>query len=175
VLKKCTSVFGRGISIFLIVFLNVILALNILTILSIKRVEDGQTIRWGYACAIVGSASMSGSLNVGDFVIIRSVDTYQKGDIASYVTEQGMLVTHRVEEVFESEYLMKGDRNNTSDGKIHRQRFLGRVDFIVPKVGLVGDVFLSPIGLVVLLSFPVGIYFIYYFAKKMKEEMNESQ
>ena len=173
--KKCTSVFGRGISIFLIIFLNVILALNILTILSIKRVEDGQTIRWGYACAIVGSASMSGSLNVGDFVIIQSVDTYQKGDIASYVTEQGMLVTHRVEEAFEFEYLMKGDRNNTSDGKIHRQRFLGRIGFIVPKVGLVGEAFLSPCGITLLLSFPVGIFLIHYFAKKMKEKMNDRQ
>ena len=168
--KKSFSLFFRLLIITLTIFLSAALFLNISTMISMKKIQNGHFIQSGYSCAIVGSGSMRPEIFVNDLVIIQSVESYQKDEIATYVSEHGTLVTHRIKEISDSGYIMQGDANNTADGEVARQRIMGKVVFVVPGAGLVIRAFSSPVLLICFPLFSVGIILLVRTIRKIKEE-----
>ena len=68
----------------------------------------------------------------------------------TYVSPQGGLITHRVKEVLDYGYIAQGDANNIPDEEVSGQRVLGRMIFVIPRVGGVIDGILSPAGITLL-------------------------
>jgi len=169
-MKKLFSFFSRLTVVLLAIFLCISLFLNLYTRVSLGKIEDGYFIQSGYACAIVTSGSMENAVFKDDLILIKGASSYKKGEIATYVSEKGTLITHRVIEVTENGYVMKGDANNSPDGEISRQRFMGRVYFVVPAVGLVINELSSPVGLIFLAVFSIGLFLILKITKKPKKE-----
>lgn len=63
----------------------------------------------------IQSGSMEPEIMAGEAVIIQKKETYQVGDIITYMMENQYLVTHRVQEKVEETYRTKGDHNNQMD------------------------------------------------------------
>lgn len=110
---------------------------------------DHPTI-FGYSSAVVVSGSMSGSIEVNDIVIIREESSYKVGDIISYESGDS-LVTHRITAQKDGKFITKGDANNTADRMpVHAEQIMGRVIYVIPKLGAVISFFSSPAGMGIL-------------------------
>lgn len=96
---------------------------------------------FGVHPAVVGSGSMSPSIQTGDVIVVAKIDTddLNIGDIIQYMAD-GYTVTHRIVDVMETEngrlFVTKGDANELPDDPISEDRVIGKVIFVVPKVGL---------------------------------------
>jgi signal peptidase len=94
----------------------------------------------GFTPTIVGSGSMTPTLNVGDVALIMHVpvQSIKVGDVIQYQTAD-MTVLHRVVDEHESGGLMwfttKGDANNAPDTPVNEQQVLGKEVLIIPQVG----------------------------------------
>ena len=98
---------------------------------------------FGIRPGVVLTGSMSPAIEAGDIVITREIPphTIQVGDIIQY--QQGAIaIWHRVIELRDDggrrSFIMKGDANNAPDpNPILTHQILGRVVFVVPKLGQV--------------------------------------
>lgn len=102
---------------------------------------------FGYSSAIVISGSMSGTIEVNDMVIIHEEDKYSVGDIVSFASN-GNLVTHRIVQEFENGFVTKGDANNAEDmDLLVPEQIVGRVVFVIPKIGMFIEYLRTPLGM----------------------------
>ena len=142
----------------LLAILLSILSLNLSTLCAVSYIKQGGHVELGYFSAIIGSGSMQPALSVNDFLLVKSTPHYQRGDIVTYVSPQGSLVTHRILEVLMEGYIVQGDANNMPDEMVLEQQILGKVGFAIPGVGKVMRAMLSPSGIIFLLGFPVFLW-----------------
>jgi signal peptidase len=92
----------------------------------------------GYRQVVVGTGSMSPSLNVADIVVVdeRNDSNVGVGTIIDYSTETGNRI-HRIVEVVPDGYVTKGDANPTVDSDVVPAAAISGVGvFLVPFVGL---------------------------------------
>ena len=66
---------------------------------------------------MVKSNSMYPIVKTGDFIIVAKKDRYNIDDIITYKNDNGYLITHRIIENIENEFITKGDNNNVQDEK----------------------------------------------------------
>lgn len=116
---------------------------------------------FGYANVMVISGSMSPVLNVDDLVFIHQQDSYNVNDVITYRLETGSYVTHRIMEIKGSEFITKGDANNTiDDWKVSSDQIKGKVVFSVPKIGVMVNWIRSVVGMLTLGLIALMIIFI---------------
>ncbi|MEM4592901.1 MAG: signal peptidase I [Sulfolobales archaeon] len=97
-----------------------------------------------YIPLVVTSGSMSPTISVGDLVIVHAVGGYnvEVGDIIAYAMEGRQVVVHRVIATGSDWVRTKGDANPDPDPFLVSYRdILGKVVFIVPRVGYLAIVF----------------------------------
>jgi signal peptidase I len=122
----------------------------------------------------VASDSMVPNLNVGDFVIISHNIPFNKlqvGDIIVFkspaVMEEGKqeTIVHRVAKIVTNFHgsrviVTKGDANPDSmsgiDYPIREENYLGKVTYVVPKLGLITRVITPPINYI-LIAIVLGV------------------
>ena len=148
--RKSGSVFSNTLTALLAVILLAVLFINLATLWSVRKIKNGAFIESGYYCVIIGSGSMRPGLLVNDLLVVMPAAAYQKGDVITYVSAQGYLVTHRIIEVSGEQYIAQGDANNIPDESIHRQRVLGKVIYAIPAVGGIIAGIISPLGITLL-------------------------
>lgn len=124
---------------------------------------------FGYTYFYVASGSMSPSVNVGDVVVVKIDSDYSKGDIITY-NSNGDFVTHRVISVDGDIVTTKGDANNTKDSSISGDSVIGKVSFILPKVGIWKNVFMTPKVLFTLILTLVLFSFTFSYNTKKKRK-----
>ena len=165
-MKKLISLFAKAFTIGLTAVLLLALALNFSTLLSVNAIKRGKSVKWGYFCVIVGSGSMEPTVLVNDLLFIKAGDSYKPGDIVTFVSPGGALVTHRVKKVLDKGYITQGDRNNIPDEEISEQRVLGKAAFIIPGVGGIVNGILSPFGMI----FSGAAILLLWLIKRIKNE-----
>ena len=148
--KRLISLFVKISLTASVVVLIFALFLNLATLWSVGKIQNGGLVTSGYFSAIVGSGSMEPTVFVNDFLLVQGNTDYQVDDIITYVSKQGGLITHRIKEVSKNGYITQGDANNTPDDEVFQQRVLGRVVFVLPGVGGVIEALLSPLGIALL-------------------------
>jgi signal peptidase I, archaeal type len=168
--KKITSALAKFCTTALTAILLLALFLNISTLRSVGQIKQGQHVTSGYFCAIIGSGSMSPAISVNDLLLVGSDTSYQAGDIITYVSPQGSLITHRIKQLSEHGYITQGDANNIPDDAIAAQRVLGRVLFVLPKAGGILHGILSPAGITLLGCLCLLIWLI----QRLREAKNEN-
>ncbi|MGN0165550.1 MAG: signal peptidase I [Lachnospiraceae bacterium] len=123
---------------------------------------------FGFSWAVVVSGSMSGSIEVNDVVIIHRQDDYRAEDVITFQSGSS-LVTHRISEVTDSGYVTKGDANNSEDPEpAEPESVVGKVVFIIPKIGALIQFFTSPAGMAVLFVIAVLLLLMPFPEKKNK-------
>lgn len=102
---------------------------------------------------------MEPTIHIKDIIIINQDTQYFSGQAITFKTE-GHIVTHRIAEVKnelgEVTYITKGDANRSEDdGVVKQSDVIGRVVFVVPKIGQFVAFAQSPFGLILMVGFPL--------------------
>ena len=124
---------------------------------------------FGYTIIQVATGSMTPTLKVKDIVIVKITKEINNNEIITY-EENNVLITHRAIEVTEKNILTKGDANNSIDKPITKENVIGKVVFIIPKIGIWKKVLTTP---KVIISGTITICLIYCVSiskDKRKEE-----
>ena len=167
--KRFISVFLKFFTTALMVVLFLALLINIFTLWSVNQIKQGNSVKFGYFSAIIGSGSMEPAISVNDLLLIKGWESYQAGDIITYVSPKGALVTHRIKEVLDNGYITQGDANNIADEEVLRQRVMGRVIFVMPVAGGIIDGLLSPVGIFIL----VCAFLLVWLIRRIRRDQNE--
>jgi signal peptidase I, archaeal type len=164
--KKLKSIFSK---IFMAIFVMALLAallLNFSTLMSVNKIKSGGLVKSGYACAVINSGSMYPTISVNDLLIIKGAEFYKEGDIVTYISDSGAMVTHRVVSVSKDGYITQGDANNVADKKIDRQRILGKVVFVAADFGGIVKWIVLPLIIV----FIACVFLLPWVLNKLKED-----
>lgn len=125
---------------------------------------------------VVSSESMLPTLQVYDVIVVRNGSTFDEvkpGDIIVFnsPSTHDRVIVHRVvkvEHASERVITTKGDNNPISipgiDYPITKDEYIGKVVFVIPKLGLVSKVLTPPINYIV-----IGIILAVIFLSKLRE------
>lgn len=113
----------------LIVFLTFFLGLLVYS----KIANHNVSSFLGYSIFEVATGSMSPTLKVGDWILIKKSSSYQVGDIITY-QETDYYITHRIIEINDTNVITKGDANLVADNPISKDNIKGK--YIMTLVGL---------------------------------------
>ena len=122
--KKLLSYFSLILSILLVIVM-----------ITLKFFSKDTNIKpFGIQILKVQSNSMSPEFRKEDIIVIKKEKEYEVGDIITFKTKDGNLITHRIIEKNENEFITKGDNNNTKDEeKITSSCIQGKVIFVFKK------------------------------------------
>ena len=165
--------------------LNVLLTLILLSavvcnsyILITRNVNGNKNVKvFGFSSAVVLTGSMYDVIEPNDIVIARSQNDYQVGDIIMFDNGTSV-VTHRIVKIQLDKYVTKGDANNVSDKEpVSKEKIIGRVILIIPKMGVVLSFFQTPVGM---LSIVLGVFLLiqlpaFVKSKTTKEETENAK
>lgn len=111
------------------IFLIVIVILCICLIFNRETITNNIPIR----ILVIKSGSMYPTLEIGDIVIIKKYKDYKVKDIVTY-NYDGYLITHRIVEKENTNFITKGDNNNCKDEiEVNINNVKGKVIYIFNK------------------------------------------
>ncbi len=127
-----------------------------------------------YSPLLVTTGSMEPKIPQGSLVLVGTETTARKGEVITYKTEKGSLVTHRVVEIekvgWENFYKTKGDANEFLDNMLVSSHDIkGKVVFVLPYLGYVIKFLISPLSLLFFFYIPIG----YAFGGVIKKFVNQ--
>ena len=119
----------------------------------------------GVAPMVVLSGSMSGTaedhIEVGDLIFTKQadIDELKVGDVVAFM-DGSIIVTHRIVSISadRTEFVTKGDANNTEDEPISADQIIGQYSGRIPKVGDFALFLQKPLGMVIFIGVPVCAY-----------------
>ncbi|MDA1316769.1 MAG: signal peptidase I [bacterium] len=119
----------------------------------------------GLKSLLIRSGSMEPTILTGDIIMIRPALQYGQHDIVTFYDEDDRIVTHRITKVDQSSnttrYRTKGDANRSIDqDTIINEQILGKVVFIVPKMGFLASFARTPVGILGMIIVPALIILI---------------
>ncbi len=120
-----------NIVIYMMIF--VILILLLYSIIQRKTTGEKYTNLFGYTFLEVVTGSMSGTIEIGDGVIVKLTSDIKEKDIIVYKKEE-ILITHRLIKMEDNSLLTKGDANNVQDDPITKDVVIGKVIFVIPNI-----------------------------------------
>lgn len=123
----------------------------------------------GYGNAIVLSGSMEPEFTVNDWLIIHEQESYEVGDIITFIDNDNMLVTHRIIKINDDEIITQGDANNVHDEPISIEQVKGKVIKIFPKVGYIISFVQNPFFIVTIIIL-VFILMEHSYSKEKKQK-----
>ena len=95
--------------------------------------KENYTNILGYTFLEVVTGSMSGTIEIGDGIIVKLISEIKENDIIVYKKADN-LITHRLIKIEEDRLITKGDANNIPDEPITKDMIIGKVIFIIPKI-----------------------------------------
>lgn len=171
--KKLTPLNIVGI-ILIVIFLPIIL-INMIIVIKGAIHPDKVPMVFNTAPLVVVSDSMTidkeagtGAFNKGDLIIIKKVNpsTLKKGDIVTYMTKDGEVVTHRIIELVETKngepaFETKGDASIGVDYyAVTYDQIVGIYQSRIPGIGKFAEFMQKPMGILIVLGIPILIFLI---------------
>lgn len=111
----------------------VIIILLLYGIIQKNITGEKYTNLFGYTLLEVITGSMSGTIEIGDGVIVELTSDIKEEDIIVYKKEEN-LITHRLIEMEEDRLITKGDANNVQDDPITKDVVIGKVIFVISNI-----------------------------------------
>ena len=90
---------------------------------------------FGYSLFVVKTGSMSGTIEIDDCIIVKITTDVKENDIISFVEDENV-ITHRLIQITDNNYITKGDANTGKDTPISKSSIIGKVVKIIPKFGI---------------------------------------
>ena len=102
---------------------------------SLRILKKNYTNFFGYTFFEVASGSMTGTIDIGDVIIVKINDDFKEDDIITYRVSDDF-ITHRVLKKEDNYVVTKGDSNNNVDNPVKYDMVVGRVVKIIRNVGV---------------------------------------
>ena len=105
---------------------------------------------------------MEPGFHLGDLAIVRQEETYKVGDIVTYRNaELGKSVIHRIIELAEDHFILKGDNNSWIDTYQPTQaEIIGKLWIFVPTMGKAIEWVRTPIHMALIIAIMGGVFMI---------------
>ena len=126
-----------------IFFFAILLFLDIFLDFQTTFLKKSYKSFFGISAFEIQTASMEGTINIGDLVIVKNTKKIKLNDVVTYDVG-GKFVTHRVVQQISDTFVTKGDANNTDDTPISSDQIVGKVICVLPKFGFVKNIFFKP-------------------------------
>lgn len=123
----------------------------------------------GYSGFEVITGSMSGTIEIGDVIIVKLTNNIKENDIIVY-KQDNMFITHRVISINNNNITTKGDANNSEDKKITKDQVIGIVIKVIPKVALWKKVLSTPIVIIPIITTILLFGFAFSYEIKPKND-----
>lgn len=101
---------------------------------------------FGYELRVALSGSMEPTFQTGSVILVKETgggNDFQKGDIVTFHSDDGPVVTHRIHDVEKDgdQYVTKGDNNDiVDDGSLPARNIIGKyTGFTIPYIGYVSN------------------------------------
>ena len=146
----------------LLIIITLLILVGIYYIIQIKILKNNFANLCGYTFFEVATGSMENTINIGDVVIVNLTKDVNENDIIVYKDDNNF-ITHRLIKKQADKLITRGDANNSEDKPINEDQILGKVIYIVPKMGIFRKIFISKeiLGLVIAILILLGILFVY--------------
>ena len=171
---------------FLSIFIFFILIISIYIFDNKINVMSGKYNYPIYSAYIIISESMIPKININDAVVNFRINKnkIEIGDVITFISSSpvsnGITVTHRVIDIVKSSeegelaYRTKGDNNFSPDASfVKEDDVIGKVSFVIPKIGYVQNFLSKNIGMVFVVIFicvfVILLDFLKYVGKKYIE------
>ena len=146
-----------------------LLIFSLVPIVLFVFVTSRSPILFGIRSFVVMTGSMSPALPVGSMVFTARQNSYNIGQIITF-KRGGISVTHRILDIQNSQFITKGDANNTPDSqKVNQADIIGHDVAVVPFIGRLTGFIKTPLGFILLLGIPT-LLFVLYEALQLKSE-----
>ena len=142
----------------LIMVVVVITIIGLYYMAQVKILNKDYANIFGYTFFEVATGSMANTINIGDIVVVKVNETFKENDIIVY-KEENSFITHRVIKIDGQDLITRGDANNSEDKPIKSDQILGKVIYIIPKIGIWRRVLASPeiLGMIIIFIILLGI------------------
>lgn len=128
----------------LIIIVTLLIIIGIYYLVQIKILNNSYANIFGFTFFEVATGSMADTIQIGDAVIVKITNDVKENDIIVY-KEENNFITHRlIEKDEDGKLVTKGDANNSEDKPIESSQVLGKVIYIIPKLGTLRKAILSP-------------------------------
>lgn len=133
--------------------------LVVIVFVVIFSIGSSSNMLGGYKSFLIQSGSMEPSIMTGDIIIIHQTGQYEKNDVITFQNEESRIITHRVIEINNKGgdmfFVTKGDANRSEDeGVVSQTSILGKVIYVIPKLGFLVAFSKSLPGLIILIAIP---------------------
>lgn len=135
--------FGKIFFNILFVLIIIVTVIFIISFFIMKKNNNKYINIFGYTIMQVATGSMSNTLNIDDIVIVKITKEVNENDIITY-EDNNSLITHRIIQKNGKKIITKGDANNSQDKPITKEDIVGKVIYIIPKVGIWKKVLVTP-------------------------------
>ncbi|MDD4493245.1 MAG: signal peptidase I [Eubacteriales bacterium] len=171
-MRKILKVFN----IIILVVLIALLVMNLYSIFTQVVLKEDLPKIFGYSRLVIISGSMSPAIEAGDLIMVKEYDSYAVNDVIAFRSGNS-IITHRIIGFEDDKAVTKGDFNNVADkDPVDRENIVGKVVYLIPKVGNVILFLRSPLGVMILTSVIVGMTALpYIFGKHKGEDDNEEK
>lgn len=141
------------------------LAIAVIIVMVLYLLSSNYNIFAGYRSYLVQSGSMEPAIMTGDIIISRGQDRYLLNDVVTFRDKDQRVVTHRIVEIDQedggTQFSTKGDANRSSDfDTVSLPQIIGKVVFIVPKLGYLVAFSKSFPGIIILILIPATLFVI---------------
>lgn len=136
----------------LIAFLLFILVMNVYFLYNKNVLKNNYATFLGYTYQVGLNDSMEPTLKSNDFLISKKQDSYDVGDIITFVSKEKQITVHRIIEITENGYITQGDNKHSPDKEIGRDAVIGKVVVVVHSIGVVLRIMDNPFGAVLIVA-----------------------
>jgi len=113
---------------------------------------------FGYAIFEIKTASMAGTMEIGDWILVKITDQVAPNDVITF-EEDGAFITHRIIEQYQTTYITKGDSNTAKDTPVKKEQIVGKLVTVLPKFGIVKKtLFNTKVLIVLMITIIVGCW-----------------
>lgn len=113
--------------------------------------EKKYTNLFGYTFLEVLTGSMSGTIEIGDGVLVKLTSDIQEEDIIVYKKGES-LITHRFIKTEDDKLITKGDANNVQDEPITKEDIIGKVIWIIPNLHFLKKMMITILVILICMS-----------------------
>lgn len=167
-IKKFNKIFEWILNI-MIAIIVVIIILALYYLVQVKVLDRGYANIFGYTFFEVATGSMSGTIEIGDIVIVKLTKEVNEEDIVVYQKDNNF-ITHRLIEKQNEKLITKGDANNTQDEEITLDSVIGKVTKIIPNVSIWKKVLSNPVVIIIIILIIIVAGFAFSSTDKEKVE-----
>ena len=140
---KIINVITKTVLNLIYAILTIILIILIYNIIQVSILNKPYIDIFGYSFFEVKTGSMSGTMEIGDIILVKLTKDVKENDIVTY-EQDNILITHRIIEKQEENIITKGDANNKEDDPIKSENIIGKVEYTLKNVEIWKKVFKTP-------------------------------